>query len=144
MALHLLKLSVGSACLEDIRAWAEASATARKRAGGRFASRITTRTAPRRADEVLAGGSLYWVTKGSLTARQRIVAFEPFDDADGIARVFIHLEPTVVPVRPRPCRPFQGWRYLKSSDVPADLSDAACDGSIPVAMRRELSELCLI
>ena len=106
--------------------------------------RITTRTAPKRVDEVLADGSLYWVIKGSVQARQRVVGIEPFNDASGVARVHILLAPDVVAVRPRPCRPFQGWRYLRADEAPVDVSAAAMDEAMPAAMRRDLLELCLL
>ena len=142
MTVHLLKLAVGVASIDDLRE------SAQRRAGeaqtGPRAMRITTRSAPKRADEVLAGGSLYWVIKGSLQARQRVVGVEPFTDASGVSRVHILLDPEVTPVRPRPCRPFQGWRYLRADEAPADFAMAAVDEAMPAAMRRDLLELCLI
>ncbi|MEM9223107.1 MAG: DUF1489 domain-containing protein [Pseudomonadota bacterium] len=144
MALHLLKLSVGSRSLDALRGWVERSSAASVAAGGRRGARITTRMAPRRLDEVLAGGSLYWVVKGTLQARQPILAFEPFKDDSGVARYHVLLDPQVVSVRPRPCRPFQGWRYLRPEDAPADWDASGLDDDIPASMRRELMELCLI
>ncbi|MEM8664923.1 MAG: DUF1489 domain-containing protein [Pseudomonadota bacterium] len=143
MAMHLLKLAVGARSLDSLRTWVAQSSEASARAGGPRASRITTRMAPKRVDDVLDGGSLYWVIKGSLQARQPILAFEPFKDEDGVGRYHVYLKPEVTAVRPRPCRPFQGWRYLRPEDAPADwqMEDA---GEIPAAMRRELMELCLI
>ena len=100
--------------------------------------------APARRDEVLDGGSLYWVIKGAIQVRQRIVDLRSITDAAGVKRCQIVLEPVLHPTRPQPRRPFQGWRYLKPDDAPADIArqDAAAD--IPDAMRRELIELCLI
>jgi hypothetical protein len=101
---------------------------------------------PKRMDEIVGGGSLYWVIKGQLCARQRLVAIRPFTDEGGIGRCHLVLEPTVVPVQPRPCRPFQGWRYLKAEDAPRDLSrDAAGDlAAMPEELRRELAQLGLL
>lgn len=141
MTVHLLKLAVGAASFEDVRQW---SAAAVPNGGGRLVKPITTRMAPKRVDELLDGGSLYWVIKGSVQARQRVVGLEPFKDGEGVGRVRILLEPDVVAVRPRPCRPFQGWRYLRAQDAPADLTSAATDDAMPDAMRRDLMELCLI
>lgn len=143
MTVHLLKLAVGAGSVEHLRGWAAASADANS-ANGVRAARITTRMAPKRAEEVLRGGSLYWVVKGTVAARQAVMDFTPVKGADGIGRVGILLCETVVPVRPRPCRPFQGWRYLACDDAPADIAEAAIDQTIPPAMRRELMELCLI
>ncbi|MEM0908559.1 MAG: DUF1489 domain-containing protein [Pseudomonadota bacterium] len=144
MPLHLLKLAVGAQSVETLKAWVERSAAASKARGeGAFAT-ITTRMAPRRADEILDGGSLYWVIKGSIQARQPVAGFEPFKDDAGIGRIYVRLKPTLVTVRPRPCRAFQGWRYLKPGDAPADWTAAQFDEDMPASMRRELMELCLI
>lgn len=144
MALNLLKLCVGAQSLDGLRGWVERSAAAAHAEGGPAVVRTTTRMAPKRADEILAGGSLYWVIKGAIQARQPIVAFEPFKDGDGITRHHIVMAPEVTAVRPRPCRPFQGWRYLGAQDAPADWRASDLDEAIPPAMRRELMELCLI
>ncbi|GAB5374570.1 MAG: DUF1489 family protein [Acuticoccus sp.] len=144
MALHLLKLAVGSQSLDTLRAWVARDAAAAQAAEGRAVVRITTRMAPKRVDEVLDGGSLYWVIRGAVQARQPILGFEPFKDADGVGRIHIVMAPEVVSVRPRPSRPFQGWRYLRPQDAPADWDAAALDDEIPPAMRRQLMELCLI
>ena len=80
---------------------------------------------PKRGDELLAGGSLYWVFRGLVLARQRILGLEPRDGADGIGRCAIRLDPEVVRTAPQPRRPFQGWRYLRPEDAPRDLVGAA-------------------
>jgi hypothetical protein len=100
---------------------------------------------PKRHDEIVGQGSLYWVIKGWLSARQRIEAIEPFTDTDGISRCHIVLDPVVVPVRARPVRPFQGWRYLTEKDAPADLAQsAAAIAEMPEDMQRELRQLGLL
>lgn len=144
MALHIIKLAVGAESLDSLRAWTERSAATSQAAEGRAVVRLTTRMAPKRIDEILDGGSLYWVIRGAVQARQPIVGFEPFKDANGVGRVYIVMAPEVVPVRPRPSRPFQGWRYLRPQDAPADWRFDDLDEAIPPAMRRELMELCLI
>lgn len=144
MALHLIKLAVGAESLDSLRAWTERSSAANAAAEGRAVVRLSTRMAPKRVDEVLDGGSLYWVIRGAVQARQPIVGFEPFKDTEGVQRVHIVMRPEVVAVRPRPSRPFQGWRYLRPQDAPADWQIDAQDDAIPPAMRRELMELCLI
>ena len=104
----------------------------------------TTRMVPKRVAEIVDGGSLYWVIKGQIAARQALVAIRPFTDHDGIGRCHLVLEPIVVPVLPRPCRPFQGWRYLSDETRPADLGslDGAMD--MPEHLRFALRDLCLI
>ena len=104
-----------------------------------------TRLVPKRAAELVDGGSLYWVIRGEIACRQRIRDLRPFRDKDGIGRCAIVLEPKVVPVDPRPFRAFQGWRYLAVKDAPPDLEKAA-RGTIamPEKLRRELRELGLM
>ena len=143
MALHLLKLCVGCDSIQDLEAWI---AEKRRMAGGSEAEHIhTTRMVPKRCDALLDGGSLYWVIKGQLACRQRLVDIRPFTDAGGIGRCRLVLEPSVFPVRPRPYRPFQGWRYLEPDDAPPDLEDGTGDVSIlPEPLRRELVALGLL
>ena len=93
---------------------------------------------PKRADELLAGGSLYWVFHGLVLARQRILGLEPRRGGDGIERCAIRLDPEVVRTLPQPRRPFQGWRYLRPEDAPRDLvaGDAGGRGHAAAAGRR--------
>lgn len=144
--LHLLKLCVGAESIRDLESWIEENRLYARRAGQAYEQRHTTRMVPKRMDEIAGRGSLYWVIKGQLCARQRVLAIRPFTDAGGIGRCHLVLDPDVVPVQPRPCRPFQGWRYLADADAPADLSGAAAAGlaEMPEAMRRELADLGLL
>lgn len=145
MALHLLKLCVGAESVEDHRAWIEARIDALRKAGLPPEQTHTTRMIPKRADEIIGTGSLYWVTKGKVQSRQRIVDIRPFVDAQGISRCDLVLDPELVLTVPQSRRPFQGWRYLKAEDAPRDLSDAAAAlAEMPSEMRAELSELGLL
>ncbi|MCG6122017.1 MAG: DUF1489 domain-containing protein [Microvirga sp.] len=146
MALNLLKLCVGAQSIRDLEDWIEENRLLMRRLGRPFAQAHTTRMVPKRADEIVGAGSLYWVIKGQIACRQQVSAIEPFTDADGIGRCRLVLEPVVIPVAPRPCRPFQGWRYLDAKDAPADLGagGGAEIGDMPEEMRRELAELGLL
>ena len=84
-----------------------------------------TRMVPKRAAELIDGGSLYWVIRGEIACRQRIRDVRPFRDKDGVGRCGLVLDPKVVLVEPRPFRAFQGWRYLAAKDAPRDLEKAA-------------------
>ena len=146
MPLHLIKLCVGADSVDDHRAWIAAT-LARKRDLGLPVEQVhTTRMAPKQRDAVLDGGSLYWVTKGFVLSRQRIVDLRPFDDADGIARCHIVLDPELVLTAPQPRRPFQGWRYLKAADAPQDLGPAETrhGGAENSTMLKELADLGLL
>ena len=142
--LNLIKLCVGIDKPEELRRWI-AYRLAQAAQSGRPAEYIhTTRMMPRRRAALLDGGSLYWVMKGFVQARQRLVDLRPVTDADGIPRCQVVLDRELVATRPVPRRPFQGWRYLTSSDAPADLPPGAAAEDIPDDMRRQLLELGLI
>jgi hypothetical protein len=146
MALHLLKLCVGAESISDLEGWIDETRAYMQRLGRPYEQFHTTRMVPKRAPEIIAGGSLYWVIRGQIAARQAVEAIRPFTDNQGIGRCHLVLEPRVVPVEPRPCRPFQGWRYLEAKNAPADLSREAAAGiaDMPESMRRELADLGLL
>ncbi len=105
----------------------------------------TTRSFPKRADEIANGGSLYWVIKGKIAARQELLDLRAVVDGAGISRCNLVLQPDVIPVEPRPCRPFQGWRYLEGSDAPRDMRAIGKGAeAMPEEMRRELADLGLL
>jgi hypothetical protein len=136
--VHLIKLCVGVERVEELAAWQAGRAAALP--GGR--PRHVTRMWPKRADEVLAGGSLYWVIKGVVLARQRIVALEPVEGADGISRCGIVLDPALIPTEAAVRRPFQGWRYLAPADAPRDLARARPqEEALPPALAAALADL---
>lgn len=144
--LHLLKLCVGPASIGDLEARIAQNRDAALRSGRDPAPVHTTRMVPTRAAEIAGRGSIYWVIKGTLLCRQAIRAIAPFTDTDGIGRCRLILNAEVTAVSPRPCRPFQGWRYLKAEDAPADLDARTAGGlaEMPEALRRELAGLGLI
>jgi hypothetical protein len=145
MGLHLIKLCVGADSVEDLEAWiAERLSAARAR--GEVAEQFhTTRMMPKRIDELMAGGSLYWVIKGNVQVRQRLLDIRPVTGEDGIRRCRLVLEPQLHRTRWQPKRPFQGWRYLKAAEAPPDLAaDDAGLASLPPELRQELAELGLL
>lgn len=135
MPLHLVKLCVGADSIEDLEAWRDTVAP-----GGQLMPH-TTRMTPKRAAELADGGSLYWVIKRLIQVRQRIVELEEFTDETGIKRCTIWLDPELVRTAPAPRRPFQGWRYLKAEDAPADLSVQTGGEELPDALRTQLIEM---
>lgn len=144
MPLHLLKLCVGAVSVEDLEEWI-AESLAGKAARGEAVEQVhTTRMVPTRTAELLSGGSLYWVIKGEVACRQTLTGIRPFVDGDGIRRCHLVLDPTVHRVAPRPNRPFQGWRYLKAAEAPADLGAASAAPALPDELRRELRSLGLL
>jgi len=145
MPLHLLKLCVGCDSISDLEEWIEENQAHHRRLGRAYEQTHTTRMVPKRMGDLVDGGSLYWVIKGQVSCRQTLVAVRPFTDAGGIGRCHLVLEPLVVPVEPRPCRPFQGWRYLVAEDAPRDLRGLSGNlAELPEALRRELSNLGLL
>ncbi|MFS8037997.1 DUF1489 family protein [Xanthobacter sp. AM11] len=144
MALHLIKLCVGATSIADLEAWIAGRAAAAQAAGQVFEQIHVTRMVPTRRDELLAGGSLYWVIRGEVAARQALLDLRPFTDGEGVRRCALVLDPRVVPLVPRPSRPFQGWRYLPPADAPRDLAQEAAAADLPDEMRRELRDLGLL
>lgn len=146
MTLHLVKLCVGAVSIDDLAEW-QAGRLAEARARGSDVRLFhTTFQTPKRQDELLAGGSLYWVIKGQIQVRQHLIGFAEGNKEDGSPCCLLLLDPALVPVRPVPRRAFQGWRYLTAEDAPPDLDDAATSGlaGMPDQLRRELAELGLI
>lgn len=115
--VHILKLCVGADSIDDLLDW-QRSQRARWPKG---CAVHVTRMWPKRADEVLNGGSLYWVIKGIILARQQVVGLEQVTAEDGITRCAIILNDQVIRTQSAPRRPFQGWRYLDPKDAPPDL-----------------------
>jgi hypothetical protein len=140
--LHLLKMAVGVASLDELRA---ARAARIKQHGGSW---VYTRNHPRRADCVLAGGSLFWVIRGQIRVRQLVTGFRSERDEKGRGYCLIEVEPVLVPTLWRPWRPFQGWRYLTPADAPPDAprgyraADLA-EAPMPEQMLAELRSLGL-
>ncbi len=138
--LHMIKLCVGAPSVEHLERW-QADRMAERAASGLDPRPVhVTRMWPKRADEIVGNGSLYWVFKGVVLARQRIAAFEPVDEGDGIRRCGIVRKPEIIRTVPQPRRAFQGWRYLNAEDAPSDLpkgAEAAAD--MPEDMRIALA-----
>jgi hypothetical protein len=132
MALHMIKLVVGAATVEDLLAWQA------RRVGLAEPWILRTRMTPKRATELIDGGSIYRVFKGVILCRQRILEVNTV--GEGVtARCEITLDRTVVRVAPTPRRAFQGWRYLESRDAPPDL-DTEAFGDVPAELARQLRE----
>ena len=139
--LHLLKLCVGAERVDDLEAWHRTLRERRAAQGLDPRPVHVTRMWPRRSEELLAGGSLYWVFKGLVLARQRIRALNSVQGADGVLRCEIGLDPEIVRTEAMPRRPFQGWRYLEAKDAPADISAGDALFDLPMELRRALREV---
>jgi hypothetical protein len=146
MPLHLIKLCVGCDSVADLEDWIKQKLAEKKRGGQKVPEHVhTTRMLPKRADELADGGSLYWVIRGQIACRERILDIRATTGKDGIRRCQVVLDGKVVLVEPRPRAAFQGWRYLEAKDAPRDLARAAPGAArMPEAMRRELQELGLL
>jgi len=143
MTLHLIKLAVG---VDDVDHLAELQARRLAQAGAENRApvlRHVTRHAPRRAEELLTGGSLYWVIRGWVRVRQKLVGLDPVI-GDGVRRCALVLDPLLVRTVPRAHRPFQGWRYLPGSKAPPDTTDGDGVADVPEHMAAELRELGLL
>jgi hypothetical protein len=139
MALHLIKLAVGVDDLSQLRRVQKE----RRRERGRYV--FYTRHLPRRREEILDGGSIYWVIKGYVRARERILEFIPVVEEDGERYCLVRYDPRLVETVWQPRRPFQGWRYLLPGDAPPDRAGrGASEDDLPPRMAEELRALGLL
>lgn len=132
--LHMSKVAVSCASVETLKRRTEA----RIRDG---VVPIVTRFRPKRADE-LVGGSIYWIVKQRIAARQTILGF---DVRASDRKTIIRLDPELVTVRAVARRGHQGWRYLDAADAPPDLAEGD-DGAaeMPPDLLGKLTVLALI
>ncbi|AWD21502.1 DUF1489 family protein [Fuscovulum blasticum] len=138
--LNILKLCVGAESVEDLAQWQDSH----RGQWPQGRALHITRMWPKREDEVLAGGSLYWVIKGVILCRQRIVGLEAVQGSDGISRCALVLDAEIIRTEPAPRRPFQGWRYLAADEAPRDLPQGrAADDTLPPELARALAEIGL-
>ena len=139
--VNLVKLCVGCDSVEDLASWQEA----RGRGDPDWLPRHVTRMWPKREAEILAGGSLYWVVKGVILVRQRILRLDEVTGDDGIRRCGIVMERDLHRTQPAPRRAFQGWRYLAPADAPRDLArPRKGDDALPPELSASLSEIGIL
>jgi hypothetical protein len=138
--VHIIKLCVGADSVEDLADWQKQQVKAASGRGDKPMPVCGTRAWPKRRDEVLAGGSLYWVVKGVVIVRQRIVAIDEVRDEHGL-RCGLYLGKRLYRTAPMPRRAFQGWRYLEADDAPPDLAALGGGDNLPEDLRRKLAEL---
>ncbi|MBI6629721.1 DUF1489 family protein [Pontibaca salina] len=139
--INLIKLSVGTESVEDLLAWQKSAQVC----GEDGNPRHVTRMWPKRADELLNGGSIYWVIKGQIQCRQLVLRLDQVTGSDGINRCAMVLDPVLIRTQTALRRPFQGWRYLQQSDAPPDLrASRADDDVLPSDLNRALAEIGLI
>jgi hypothetical protein len=145
MTLHLIKLCVGVDTIRELEEWIDERMRQKRRKKQPAEHIHTTRMLPTRKDELLDGGSLYWVIRGEIACRERLLDIRPFVDKEGVKRCRLVMSGKVVPVMPRPRGPFQGWRYLPAHEAPPDLSKGGKGvAQLPEKLRRELRELGLL
>ena len=145
MTVHLIKLAVGIDSLSHLAEHQAQRVSDMAATGEAPLLRNLTRSTPRRRDEVLDGGSIYWVIKGAVRARQRIVDIDTAINHKGLPRCALVFDPELVPVRARPQRAFQGWRYLEPADAPEDaIGGLDQSDDMPAEMAEELRALGLL
>ncbi|MFP4275266.1 MAG: DUF1489 family protein [Paracoccaceae bacterium] len=139
--MNLVKLSAGTESVESLTRWQESRAAR----GADGLPRHVTRMWPRREADLLDGGSVFWVIKGLIQCRQRILRLDEVDRGDGIRRCAIVLEPGLIRTQPAPRRPFQGWRYLDPADSPADLpAGRDSEEPLPASLSAALAEIGVV
>jgi hypothetical protein len=143
MALHLIKLCVGCDGIDDLAGWIAATLAEKRRRGLEPVHVHRTRMMPKRVEEILDGGSLYWVIKGQIRVREKILDLRAVKDEAGVSHCDIVLAGELVEVEARPYRPFQGWRYFDPAVAPRDLIGEAT-AELPIEFLRELAGLGLL
>jgi hypothetical protein len=143
MTLHLVKLAVGVENINAFENWLALHLREARQRGEEPVYRHITRRMPTHAAELLEGGSLYWVVAGAIRVRQRLLGLEAQEEG-GKSCCGIVLAPALIPTRPRPHRPFQGWRYLSSKDAPPDADGGGGLTALPPHLADELQKLGLI
>lgn len=146
MPLHLIKLCVGCDSVDELETWQSERLRQMKRDGVKPELFHRTFQMPKRRDDLLDGGSIYWVIKGIVQARQRLLDLREGTRENGTPCSLLILDKTLVPVRPMPRRAFQGWRYLAADEAPVDITGTRSDGlaAMPPKLRKELAALGLI
>jgi len=146
MPLHLIKLCVGADSIDDLAQWQKDRLAAMRRAGEKPVLAHRTFQTPKRREEILDGGSLYWVIKGVVQVRQPIRDLREGTKDDGTPCCLIVLDKALIPVHPVPRRAFQGWRYLDAAAAPPDVKgmSAAALAGLPPKMRKDLADLGLL
>jgi len=139
--IHLVKLCVGCDSVDNLAAWQEM----RGQGDPDWLPRHVTRMWPKREPEIVAGGSLYWVIKGVILARQRVIRLDEVIGDDGIRRCGIVMERAIHRTQGAPRRAFQGWRYLKPEDAPPDLPEGRDgDDPLPPELSSKLAEIGIL
>ena len=141
MTVHLIKLCVGADRVDDVTAWQETLLARHKGTALDGHPTHVTRMFPKRREDLLNGGSIYWVIAGQIQARQPIADLQEVQTGEG-RKCRIVLDPDLVLVNPTVRGPFQGWRYLEPKDAPGDLGCPGGGDDLP--LRAELAELGLL
>jgi hypothetical protein len=141
--LHLIKLCVGVDSLEELARWQKQRLAEKKKKSQKPELVHITRQTPKRAEELLGGGSLYWVIKGQIAARQKLIELRPLT-RDGVPHCGLVYDKKLVPVLRRPRAAFQGWRYLDAKEAPADIANVKGAKGLPAALQQELAALGLL
>lgn len=140
MSVNLVKMCVGIDDIDQLRYWQ----AKRLKSAADKKLRHVTRNRPKREEELLDGGSIYWVIKGQIRVRQRVTGLEDRVKEDGKPACGLVLDPELVATELRAMRPMQGWRYLETKDAPRDLRKGDELGDMPPKLIAELRALGIL
>ncbi len=141
MTVHILKLCVGIDSIEhltEVRRGREPLLY-----NGTPCNFHITRFRPKRAAEILDGGSIYWIIRGFVQLRQRIIALDPIETDSG-TKCKIIMDARIFRTESQPRRPHQGWRYLETPDAPGDIAEPEKTDDMPEEISRTLREMGLL
>ncbi len=144
MTIHLVKIAVGIKSIDDLKEVQVERIRRAKELGDATKLRHLTRNTPRRRNDVLENGSIYWIIKGYIRARQRIIGLDQVVGKNGKSRCALVLDPLLIKTVLMPHKPIQGWRYMDAQAVPNDLIEGEIESSLPLSMAEELRSLGLL
>ena len=145
MTVHLVKMAVGIDSLDHLAEVQKQRRAKLKAERGKPILIHKTRNMPKRETEIIKAGSIYWIVKGFIRVRQRILGFEKRADREGKPFCEIRLEAKLVRTVPLAHKPIQGWRYMEEDAAPADLTGKAAQADeMPAEMMMQLRELGLL
>ncbi len=143
MPLHILKVAAGISSIDQLKMVVDRYSYHDPELG--HIMHMSSRNTPKRADEILGGGSIFWIIKRTIVARAPVISIREEERLDGRKGCQMCIRPEVILTVPQPKRGFQGWRYLKDNEAPNDLENSIkSDGQGSPELAAELKELGLL
>ena len=108
---------------------------------------LFTRRTPTRANDLINGGSVYWIIKRQICARQTIADIQTLKDEDDKPFCHVIMNQQIYLTQPVAHKHIQGWRYLSPEKAPKDIGLFTPNNrpdDIPPELAAELAEAGLL